>query len=231
MGLGANHPRPANKKIEIHLKMRPRKNTHLASTLLSCAALAALSATASAAVMIYTETGFLSGSLGGTSFTNAAVTLRVTADTANVQNVLYLGLVPIWTIAGVTTIDIVGFETATFNGSVSFGAFNQNLSAFLPGKAAVGIGEFTTMFSVLGNSQTAELNYALATEKTFTGAASNSNATYSTTLGNLITTGVTGNATFTAAEVSAVPEVSSSLALLALGAGGLLTRRRQKRAA
>jgi hypothetical protein len=210
--------------------MRPKKNTNLTITLLSCAALAVLSATASAAVMTYTETGFLSGSLGGTSFTNAAVTLRVTADTANVQEGQYLGFIPMWTIAGVTTIDIVGFETATFNGSDSFGAFNLNLSGFLPGTAAVGVGELTTWSSVLGNSQTAELNYALATEKTFTGAASNTNETYSTTLGNLITTDATGNATFTATEVSAVPEVSSSLALLALGAGGLLTRRRMQRA-
>jgi len=181
--------------------------------------------------MTYTETGFLSGSLGGTSFTNAAVTLRVTADTANVQYSVHLGAIPLWTNVGVTTIDIVGFETATFNGSGSFGAFSMNMSAFLPGTAGVGIGEFTTMSSVLGNSQTAELNYALATEKTFTGAASNSNATYSTTLGDLIPTGTTGNATFTAAEVSAVPEPGSNLALLALGAGGLTLRRRLKRAA
>jgi hypothetical protein len=33
------------------------------------------------------------------------------------------------------------------------------------------------------------------------------------------------------ASISAVPEASTSLGLLALGAGGLLTRRRQKRAA
>lgn len=211
--------------------MRPKKNTNLAITLLSCAALAALSVTASAAVMTYTQTGFLSGSLGGTSFTNAAVTLRVTADTANVQSFMFMDFIPTWTNVGVTTIDIAGFETATFNGSDSFGAFNQNMSAFLPGTAAVGIGEFTTLSSVLGNSQTAELNYALATERTFMGAASNTNATYSTTLGNLITTGVTGNATFTSAEVSAVPEASSSLALLVLSAGGLLTRRRVQRAA
>lgn len=37
--------------------------------------------------------------------------------------------------------------------------------------------------------------------------------------------------TYTPYEISAVPEASTSLGLLALGAGGLLTRRRQKRAA
>ncbi len=204
----------------------------MATALLSCAALVTLSATASAAVMTYTATGVMSGSLGGTSFTDAAVTLRVTADTANVQNLfLYSGQVPVWTNAGVTTIDIVGFETATFNGSNLFGALSVNYSAFLPGTAATVIGDITNLRGVLGNYQAAELNYALATEKTFTGVASGVSATYSTNLGDLITTGTTGNATFTAAEVSAVPEPGSNLALLALGAGGLTLRRRLKRAA
>jgi hypothetical protein len=211
--------------------MRTKKNTNTAITLLSCVALAALSATASAAVMTYTQTGVLSGSLGGTSFTNAAVTLRVTADTANVQNSLYLGVMPIWSNVGVTTIDIVGFGTATFNGSDLFGATSQNLSAFVPGKAVTAISNITTLTGILGNYQTTELDYALATEKTFTGAVVVPGGTFSTTLGDLITTDATGNATFTAAEVSAVPEPGSNLALLALGAGGLTLRRRLKRAA
>jgi hypothetical protein len=174
--------------------------------------------------MTYTQTGFLSGSLDGTSFTDAAVTLRVTADTANVNYAeLYGGLMPVWTNAGVTTIDIVGFETATFNGSNTFGVFSQNLSALLPGTAAVGIGDLTNLTAILGNYQTTELNYALDTATTFTGAATNSNETYSTTLGDLITTGTSGNATFTAA---AVPE-PSAFALLGLGTVGLVARRRR----
>ena len=196
----------------------------ITNILLSCAAFAALSATASAALMTYTQTGFLSGSLDGTSFTDAAVTLRVTADTANVNYAeLNGGLMPVWTNAGVTTIDIVGFETATFNGSNVFGAFSLNLSALLPGTAGVGIGNLTTFWSILGTSQTAEPTYALATATTFTGAAVASTATYSTTLGDLITTGKTGNATFTAA---AVPE-PSAFALLGLGTVGLVARRRR----
>ena len=182
--------------------------------------------------MTYTETGFLSGSLGGTSFTDAAVTLRVTADTANVQySPIYAGptygFIPLWTNAGVTTIDIAGFGTATFNGSSVFGVFSENISAFpaFLGKAAVGIADFTTLAAVLNNLQTADLNYALATETTFTGVASTSSGTYSTTLGDLTTTGTSGNATFTAA-LATVPE-PSALVLLGLSTMGLVARRRR----
>ena len=198
--------------------------------LLSCAAFAALSATASAAVMTYTETGFLSGSLGGTSFTDAAVTLRVTADTANVQySPLFagptLGYIPLWTNAGVMTIDIAGFGTATFNGSSVFGVGSENISAFQPGTAAVTIGDLTTLAGVLSLLQTADLNYALATETTFTGVSSTTSGTYSTTLGDLTTTGTSGNATFTAA-LATVPE-PSALVLLGLSTMGLVARRRR----
>ena len=193
------------------------------TTLLSCAALAALSATASAAVMTYTQTGVLSGSLGGTSFTDAAVTLRVTADTANVKYELLSGVIPAWTNAGVTTIDIDGFETATFNGPNAYGAYSQNLSFFLDGTTLTGIGELSDYYTILGNYQTAEPNYALDTAKTFTGSATTTNGTYySTTLGDLITTSVSGSSTFTAA----VPE-PSAFALLGLGALGLVARRRR----
>jgi hypothetical protein len=101
------------------------------ATLMLGAALAALSATASAAVMTYTKTGFLSGSLGGTSFTNAAVTIRTTADTANVQYQFIDGAeggTSVWTNAGVTSIDIDGFATATFNGSSVFGVRGVRLT-------------------------------------------------------------------------------------------------------
>ncbi len=84
-------------------------------TLLLGAAFAALSATASASVMYCTQTGYMSGSLGGVSFTNAVATLRKSGDTSNVIHTticMFGAPIPVWGVAGVTTINIAGFETA-----------------------------------------------------------------------------------------------------------------------
>ena len=193
------------------------------TTLLSCAALAALSATASAAVMTYTQTGVLSGSLGGTSFTNAAVTFSVTADTRNIIK-RYLGpSVPEWSNAGVTTINIDGFAKATFDGPHHFGVYAYDRTFYAP-NGAVGFGDLDYQSKTVDFLQSVEPSYSLATERTFTGTWTFGGLTNSTTLGDLILTGASGDATFT--SVISVPE-SSALALLGLGAVGLVARRRR----
>ncbi len=191
------------------------------TTLLSCAALAVLSASASAAaVMTYTQTATLSGSLGGTSFTNAAVTLRMSADTANIQPLPY-GSFPAWSNAGVTTIDIDGFDTATFNGSSDYGVYAIDVSYYYS-FGVVGFARLNSFSQIWATNQYIEPSYSLATENTFTGAF-NYGAPSSTTLGELVFNGASGSSTFTAA---AVPE-PSACALLGLGAVGLVARRRR----
>lgn len=195
-------------------------------TLLSCAAFAALSATSSASFVTYTETGFLSGSLGGTAFTVKAFTLRTTADTDNVQYSLF-GNVGVWTNAGVTTIDIDGFSTAIFNGSDTFGVFNYDTSTiFQTNTSVVGFSDISTNSVIFGNFKTTENNYDLATSKTFTGGATSTGHVFSTTLGNLSLEADESLATFTAV-VAAVPEPSAALwALGTVGTVGFARRRR-----
>ena len=130
---------------------------------------------------------------------------------------------PCWTNAGPTTIDIAGFDTATFNGSHVYGVFNINYSSFLSGTAGVGFTDLTNMDEILGIYQTTELNYALATAQTFTGVGNTTtDGLFSTTLGDLMVSRASGNGTFTAA----VPE-PSALALLGLSTLGLVARRRR----
>jgi hypothetical protein len=201
----------------------------ITTILLYSAALAALSATASAAVITYTKTGFLSGSLGGTSFNNAAVTIRTTADTANVQY-QSLGGASLWVNTGVTSIDIDGFATATFNGSDVFAAFKVGAP---DSPSMLGILDLTNSYVILSNFyQPAEPNYALDTEiftesvvppEGTSNAITSTEVAFSTTLGDLRLSSASGNSTFTA---TLVPE-PSALVLFGLSTLCLVARRRR----
>ena len=84
----------------------------------------AFASTSQAAPATFTETGVLSGSLNGVSFTNANVTLTSYADTTNIVSGNFGGSVPYNDlIASTTTILIQGFSLATFNGGDNFGVF------------------------------------------------------------------------------------------------------------
>ena len=197
--------------------------TSLTKFLCALALLGAAAATASP--MTYTETSYLSGTLGDTPFDNAATTLTTTGDTANILNIDNV----IYILTGTTTIQIEGLSLATFNGGDDFGVFAEDLSSIYPGAGAVGMLDNTQLLAILGTFDTS--SYDLSTSATFTSESLYTSGLFSTTLGDLLITNSSGNTTFTASTAS-VPEPSQVISMLALsglgGLGALVKFRRRK---
>jgi len=142
----------------------------------------------------YVETGVMSGTLNGKAFGNAAVTITTVGDTANITTVTINGF-QYYKNVGTTTIQIAGVGTATFNGGDSFGALSEKL---LPGTIEVGIMDWTIGASILHIVTPNPSFYDLSTATTFTAmSVSDHGVVLSTTLGNLVIRGTSGNATFT----------------------------------
>ena len=191
-------------------------------------------AAATASPMTYTETSYLSGTLGDTPFDNAAVTLTTIGDTANIQRVIFDEnpfQIPVNYLIGTTTIQIEGLSLATFNGSDDFGVFAEDLSDFNPGLGAVGMLDYTQLIGILATYDDTP-SYDLSTSATFTSPAGyNDPFGFVTDQGTLLITDAPGNTTFTA-STAAVPEPSQVVSMLALsvmgGAGALVKFRRRK---
>jgi hypothetical protein len=178
---------------------------------------------AEAAPIIYTETAVGSGTLGTTSFTNAAITLTSTADTTNVTN-------PLASFFGVTntsaqvTVDSLG--TATF--TISTDTFDNQ--TFSPPAAGVGA---TSGGSILDTLNTAFATYNL---KSSIGPVSGAafivpGQAFGTNLGNFVLNSISGNVTFQATIGTAVPEPTSLvMGATALAAGAIYSLRRRRAA-
>ena len=196
---------------------------------------------AEAGLMQYTATsqGTITGTLGGTAFTDKTFSMTQTGDTSNiVYDTFFSGGIEIdvYSLPGTVSIAIDGVGTATFTSPTDMRAFSGNI--IVPGVGSVaeyaGFADFSTVGGI--GSPTSAVN--VSTYPTFYDlsspfSVSQSNhmraQTYNTSSGDLVVTGFAdGTITFTAATAAAVPE-PSSLALGAVGAGLALLAARRRR--
>ncbi len=187
-----------------------------------------LAVSAQASIIVYTESGTMTGSLGGTAFTNALVTFTLTGDTSGV-NYNGQGPLEIYSYAGVTTVQIAGISgTATLT-ALDISAISFNFS----GSRSLGIGDGSLNALLVNADSAATSTYDLASTYTSTGELGYTpNGVYTTTMGNLVTTGASGNATFTATlgGPAAVPEPSTYVLLcISLGVVGYARKKMVKR--
>ena len=166
---------------------------------------------AEAGPITYTEQATASGTLDGTPFTNALVTLTFAGNTANVtfNGVLFANFI------GTTTVDVAGIGTDTFTHTVGVGDNQSN--------SIVGVFDFTRGRSVLDTTNSAFASYDLTTAIGPLSGESfiTPSLTIPTNHGsfNLSTA---GDSTFTATtQPSPVPE-PATLTLLGIGISGLI---------
>ena len=186
--------------------MRCRFTTALVAALFA----AVFSEVAYAGAITYTATTTGSGSLGGTNFSNALITITGTGDTSDVQegSSSKIFLVPIS-----ASVTVAGIGSGTFTDEMR-AVVNQSV-------LVAGISNLTKNRFVLGPNNPAFSAYDLKSSigPLSGSSAFNSGFAFPTTAGNFIITS-SSTASFTPSTVSIVPE-PSSFALLGIGGLGL----------
>src|SRR5262245_57262722 len=165
----------------------------------------------------YSVRATASGTLGGSAFTSALVTIALTGDTSAVSGS------PIQTNPGIATVDVSGVGTATFT--------NALLAAFVnptPLNLLAGISDLTADRLILGTRNPVFASYDLRTPigPITGGAPFNDGFIFPTTLGDFVLTSINGGtSTFTAV----VPEPASAVLVVAglLGIISIAMKRRR----
>jgi hypothetical protein len=158
---------------------------------------------ARASLITYQDQVIATGILDGSSFTNALVTVSITADTNNVLP----GGSQLWFNKGTTTVTVAGLGTDTF---IETGqAFTDLHGDSNSPRCGISLPEGSLMDT--GDSDCG--TYDLKTPITVTGLFYGLPDVFATDLGTFQITSVEGNSTFTA---TLVPE-PSSISLLGLG--------------
>jgi hypothetical protein len=192
---------------------------------------------ANAGVLTYKLTGTLSGSLNGTSFTNASFTITADADPANFTSANFVGgLAPGKYTTAVSTMIIEGFASFIIT-SPNFGPFIVDYTPVAQTPTPLIVGAFgivdvaTTTAKGLAASGSASGDLFNG-PGSIVGVFSTDSQPLQTTAGNLVIVATSNNgndpvfpATFTASASAAVPE-PASIAIFSLGALGLACRTR-----
>jgi hypothetical protein len=192
---------------------------------LTMASVAALGGRTDAGFITYTETVIASGSLNGTAFTNASLTISATANTTQIISGGggFFSVIPTS-----NSFTITGVGSGSFTSSIFDVFVNQTFSS---PSAAAGFGGDGGA-SILDTFNSAFSTYALATAIGPISGSSfiNSGSSFATTAGGFVLTSTTGNVSFTATPAG-VPEPSSLAMCGVAGMIGLVVARmRRKRA-
>ena len=166
---------------------------------------------AEAGPITYTETVTGSGSLGGTAFQDALITIVGTADTSNVT----MPRSGLFTVLTATTVTVATVGSATFTDIIQ-AVDNQ-------GNILAGFGDDTNNLFVAGNHNSAFATYDLKSPIAPTSGTADINPgeTFATSVGTLEIDSTSSDGTFSASTTQAVPE-PTSMVMLGIGAFGLM---------
>jgi hypothetical protein len=187
---------------------------------LSLVALAAsFPQSAQAAPITYTLTGTGTGSLGGTAFSNAAMTFTLVGDTSGLAFPFGPGVPSV----PVTATGLVGgFSAFTFTSAISF-FNNQNVSV-----AGFGLTGSSDIFDVSDPSLAAWDAISSFGPLGIVSVPGNLGQAFGTTAGNFILNGVGTQGTLQAVVAGGAAPEPATIALIALGGLGCVVARRRK---